>query len=152
MKLIIEVDENEVLDDQILEAIKGSARKIARESVEKELRDEIKRMIDGYANDKYSPFSTTKLQNKVKYELEEHIREVSDEITRIDKETVDARIKSVLSDIDKRIDDRIDILISQSIPVFHKFSDFARDIIDSRINEMIPIQLLSYIKDKMNDE
>lgn len=100
--LSINLDDNEVLDKSVQEAIMGQAKQIARETLEKELRSEIERItekkIDSLKTDYYNDVSR-RISDSIFNRLNLHQINNSENINKIVEEKVTTYLdKKVLTD------------------------------------------------------
>lgn len=103
----IDLDENELLEKEVEEAIKGHARKIVREAIDGAIREEIARVADNIAKEAFSPPRWNghpetggkyyqMVYNTVKEAIQENGIEIHDIIERLLEEKSDLHIDYVI--------------------------------------------------------
>lgn len=104
--VVVDLEENDLFEKEVLEAVKAEARRVAREAVSAEISAECSRIVQKWIKDKSSYGYVGKLERHMKEKVEEEIKKELGTIV-IDPRMVDERIDVVLGNIDKRVDDII---------------------------------------------
>jgi ribosomal protein S8E len=142
------VTESDLFEREVSDAVKAYARQVARDAIEGEIRDEIKRVASSRASDltrtNYGWGSEPKIQKLVRESVDEKVKAAMGNSNTFKVNIYDI-VNVELDEAKKRINEDIKSEIQQII----SGQDFT-EYIKSQIKEQVPNAVLSAIKDSMS--
>lgn len=155
MRLTLNVDlnENDLFEEKVLEAVKSEARKIAREVVSKEISSEISRIVSRWVKDGSSYGYVGKLEKHMRETVDKEVKKALDGI-KIDDDLVEQRVESVLGNVDSRIDYIIGSRLTRSgiTGDAEKLSGYIRTIVEEKVKALVPDTVLQMLIAGMKKE
>lgn len=144
-KVMISVDleDNEILQKAVMDAVKGSAKQIAREEFDRTLREEVERITEKHVKDlKASSWSRcSKLEEMAKNKVDQTVQEAIEEI-KIPKEAFRERLEEIISDLESDIDSMVAERLGKM-----QLEDYVEEKVRQEVKAKVPKTLLDIILD-----
>lgn len=155
MRLTIDVDldENELLEAQVLDAVKAEARKVAREAVSKEISAECSRIVSKWMEGSSSWGYSRKLEKQMKEKVDEEVRRAFEGV-KIDENLVNERVAAVLGDVDNRIDNVIGRRLDRAGfgAGTSSVTSYIREFVERSVKVLVPETVLSLLVSGMKEK
>lgn len=137
----VDLEDNEVLEKAVKEAVRDSAKQIAREEIDNVLKAEVVRVVTKQVQDIQSSGwgRCSRLESMAKDEVNRIVKEAIGEV-EIPKDAVETSLKEILSTVERKVDR----IIADKVTHL-KIEDYIAKKVTQEVKEKVPDTLLNII-------
>ena len=145
INISVDLEDNKIFEESVIEAIKAEGRQLAREVMEKSLKEEIDRIAEKWTEDR----SYFGYAGKVEREMNRRIKEAIDSI-EINKEVLEKRVEKL--DVDGIAVDMISKRVRESGIKYFDLMEFIENTVEKCVKRDMPTKLIGLLSDKLDSD